>query len=135
MYWLNLNLMLSGEHATNVHCSTACIWSHSFHQVNFNYFFILSMFVNTGIYSCYYLWGLKLKSKYILLHQEAEKIVAMLSELAKVIAQEKQLLEEFYDLFQTIGVFEVTNFNFTWQPRENKVKLASIYSFIWVYRK
>ncbi|KAH1222550.1 QWRF motif-containing protein 3 [Glycine max] len=38
---------------------------------------------------------------------EAEKIVAMLSELAKVIAQEKQLLEEFYDLFQTIGVFEV----------------------------
>lgn len=54
-----------------------------------------------------------MKSKYILLHQEAEKIVAMLSELAKVIAQEKQLLEEFYDLFQTIGVFEVTNFNFT----------------------
>lgn len=54
---------------------------------------------------------LKLKSKYILLlHQEVDKISAMLSELAKVVAREKQLLEEFYDLFQAICVFEVTNF-------------------------
>ncbi|TKY48830.1 QWRF motif-containing protein 3 [Spatholobus suberectus] len=38
---------------------------------------------------------------------EVDKIATMLSELAKVVAQEKQLLEEFYDLFQNISVFEV----------------------------
>ncbi|CAJ1956510.1 unnamed protein product [Sphenostylis stenocarpa] len=38
---------------------------------------------------------------------EVDKIATMLSELAKVVAQEKQLLEEFYDLFQAIYVFEV----------------------------
>ncbi|KAL9322501.1 hypothetical protein ACSQ67_010554 [Phaseolus vulgaris] len=38
---------------------------------------------------------------------EVDKIAAMLSELAKVVAQEKQFLEEFYDLFQAIYVFEV----------------------------
>nr|KYP43477.1 hypothetical protein KK1_035127 [Cajanus cajan] len=41
---------------------------------------------------------------------EVDKIAAMLSELAKIVAREKQLLEEFYDLFQTLYVFEVTNF-------------------------
>ncbi|KAK7324742.1 hypothetical protein VNO77_28549 [Canavalia gladiata] len=36
-----------------------------------------------------------------------DKTAAMLSELAKVVAQEKQLLEEFYHLFQSISVFEL----------------------------
>jgi len=52
----------------------------------------------------------QLYSNQILLHQEVDKIAATLSELAKVVAQEKQLLQEFYDLFQAIYVFEVTNF-------------------------
>ncbi|KAK2424523.1 QWRF motif protein [Trifolium repens] len=36
-----------------------------------------------------------------------DKTTAIVSELAKVVAQEKQLLEEFYDLLHTISVFEV----------------------------
>ncbi|KAL2331740.1 hypothetical protein Fmac_019321 [Flemingia macrophylla] len=39
--------------------------------------------------------------------KEVDKIAAMISELAKVVAQEKQLFEEFYDLFQTLCVFEL----------------------------
>lgn len=42
-----------------------------------------------------------------MLYQLVDKTAAMLSELAKVVAHEKQLLEEFNDLFQTISVFEV----------------------------
>ncbi|CAL0322659.1 unnamed protein product [Lupinus luteus] len=38
--------------------------------------------------------------------KEVDKTAAKLSELAKVVAQEKQLLQEFYDLFQTISVYE-----------------------------
>jgi len=57
-----------------------------------------------------------------LLHQEVDKIAAMLSELAKVVAQEKQFLEEFYDLFQAIYVFEVTNFET--RLTDEKVKLS-----------
>lgn len=52
----------------------------------------------------------QLYSNQILLHQEVDNITATLSELAKVVAQEKQLLEEFYDIFRTIYVFEVTKF-------------------------
>ncbi|WJX39598.1 hypothetical protein P8452_27121 [Trifolium repens] len=36
-----------------------------------------------------------------------DKTTAIVSELAKVVAQEKQLLEEFYDLLHTISVFEL----------------------------
>ncbi|CAI8592644.1 unnamed protein product [Vicia faba] len=36
----------------------------------------------------------------------ADKTAAILSDLAKVVTQEKQLLEEFYDLLHTISVFE-----------------------------
>ncbi|WJX74002.1 hypothetical protein P8452_57718 [Trifolium repens] len=36
-----------------------------------------------------------------------DKTAAIVSELAKVVAQEKQLLEEFYDLLHTISVFEL----------------------------
>jgi len=57
-----------------------------------------------------------------LLHQEVDKIAATLSELAKVVAQEKQLLEEFYDLFQAIYLFEVTNFDT--RLTDQKVKLS-----------
>jgi hypothetical protein len=39
--------------------------------------------------------------------QQVDKTTAIVSELAKVVAQEKQLLEEFYDLLHTISVFEV----------------------------
>lgn len=42
-----------------------------------------------------------------MLYQLVDKTAAMLSELAKVVAHEKQLLDEFNDLFQTISVFEV----------------------------
>lgn len=42
-----------------------------------------------------------------LVYQQVDKTVAMVSELAKVVAQEKQLLEEFYDLLQTTSLFEV----------------------------
>ncbi|OIV96742.1 hypothetical protein TanjilG_11738 [Lupinus angustifolius] len=38
--------------------------------------------------------------------KEVDKTAAMLSELAKVVAQEKQLLQEFYDFFQTISIYE-----------------------------
>ncbi|KAI5412862.1 hypothetical protein KIW84_057476, partial [Lathyrus oleraceus] len=37
----------------------------------------------------------------------ADKTAAILSDLAKVVTQEKQLLEEFYDLLNTISVFEL----------------------------
>ncbi|XP_073222118.1 QWRF motif-containing protein 3 isoform X1 [Cicer arietinum] len=40
-------------------------------------------------------------------HAQVDKTVAMVSELAKVVAQEKQLLEEFYDLLQTTSLFEL----------------------------
>lgn len=43
----------------------------------------------------------------IFLYQQADKTAAILSDLAKVVTQEKQLLEEFYDLLNTISVFEV----------------------------
>lgn len=39
--------------------------------------------------------------------QQVDQTAAILSELAKVITQEKQLLEEFYDLLNNISVVEV----------------------------
>ncbi|XP_061346758.1 uncharacterized protein LOC133292369 isoform X1 [Gastrolobium bilobum] len=48
-----------------------------------------------------------------------DKTAAMLSELAKVVAQERQLLQEFYDLFPTISVFE-------FQERSAKCKLIQL---------
>ena len=42
-----------------------------------------------------------------LLLQQAEKNVALLSKLAKVVAQEKLLLEEFLELLRTISTLEV----------------------------
>lgn len=39
--------------------------------------------------------------------QQAEKNVALLSKLAKVVAQEKLLLEEFLELLRTISTLEV----------------------------
>lgn len=39
--------------------------------------------------------------------KQADKTAAILSDLAKVVTQERQLLEEFYDLLHTISVFEV----------------------------
>ncbi|KAE9599843.1 putative QWRF family protein [Lupinus albus] len=38
--------------------------------------------------------------------KEVDKTAAMLSELAKIVAQEKHLLQEFYDFFQTISIYE-----------------------------
>ncbi|XP_057455452.1 QWRF motif-containing protein 3-like [Lotus japonicus] len=38
---------------------------------------------------------------------QIDKTAAMVSELAKVVALEKQLIEEFYDLFQATSVFEI----------------------------
>ena len=54
---------------------------------------------------------LKLKLKF--LHKQADKTAELLSELAEVVAQEKLLLEEIYDLFRTICVLEVTAINFS----------------------
>jgi len=39
--------------------------------------------------------------------QQVDKTTAILSELAKVVTQEKQLLEEFYDLLHNISIVEV----------------------------
>ncbi|XP_014511432.1 QWRF motif-containing protein 3 [Vigna radiata var. radiata] len=47
---------------------------------------------------------------------EVDNITATLSELAKVVAQEKQLLEEFYDIFRTIYVFEGSGFSIVSPP-------------------
>ncbi|KAJ1410720.1 QWRF family [Sesbania bispinosa] len=51
-----------------------------------------------------------------------DKTAAILSELAKVVAQEKQLLQEFYDLFQTIYFFEL-------QERSMKCNLIQLESW------
>ncbi|MED6185635.1 hypothetical protein PIB30_058996 [Stylosanthes scabra] len=56
-----------------------------------------------------------------------DETALLLSELAKVVAQEKQLLEEFYDLFQTISVFEI-------QERSAKCNLIQLESWQWKHQ-
>ncbi|XP_057727143.1 QWRF motif-containing protein 3 [Arachis stenosperma] len=53
-----------------------------------------------------------------------DETALLLSELAEVVAQEKQLLEEFYDLFQIISVFEI-------QERSAKCNLIQLESWQW----
>ncbi|XP_027343331.1 QWRF motif-containing protein 3-like [Abrus precatorius] len=48
-----------------------------------------------------------IKSMLTTFSSSVDKTATMLSELAKIVAQEKQILEEFYDLFQTISIFEL----------------------------
>lgn len=43
----------------------------------------------------------------ILLHQQAEKTVSLLSQLAEVVVQEKLLIEECLELLQTVSELEV----------------------------
>lgn len=54
--------------------------------------------------------GLKLNLKLKFRHNQAHKITKLLSELAEVVAQEKLLLEEFYNLFRTMCVLEVSKY-------------------------
>ncbi|KAL1345819.1 hypothetical protein AAHE18_08G145300 [Arachis hypogaea] len=57
-----------------------------------------------------------------------DETALLLSELAEVVAQEKQLLEEFYDLFQIISVFEI-------QERSAKCNLIQLESWQWNHQQ
>lgn len=50
--------------------------------------------------------------------EQAEQTVPLLSELAKVVAQEKLLLEECLDLSQTISTLEVIKERYSFQNQE-----------------
>ncbi|KAK7290925.1 hypothetical protein RIF29_05713 [Crotalaria pallida] len=59
---------------------------------------------------------------------EFDKTAAMLSELAKVVAQEKQLLQAFFNFFQTISVYEP-------QEKSMKCNLIQLEGWHWKYRQ
>lgn len=59
------------------------------------------MFMNDALSFCHPKLTLKL------LHHQAEKTATLLSQIAAVIAQEKLLLEECQEIFQTIPILEV----------------------------
>jgi len=74
------------------------------------YLFTLGMFVNTAIFLLLFGEDLKFKLKLKFLHNQAGKTAELLSELARVVAQEKLLLQELTDIFHSMSALEVTKY-------------------------
>jgi len=72
------------------------------------------MFDNSLLILLLYGEKLKLKIKLKFLHNQADGIAGLLSELAKVVVQEKFLLQEFNDIFHTMCLLQVAKCCFSY---------------------
>ncbi|CAJ1978974.1 unnamed protein product [Sphenostylis stenocarpa] len=95
-----------GGFETNIRFSVACIESNKFHEVNVIYFFTHGMFGNITLVLLLSGEDLKLKVKLKFLHNQADEIARLISELAEIVIQEKFLLQEFNDIFHTMCLLE-----------------------------
>jgi len=68
------------------------------------------MFGNTQLVLILSGENLRLKLKLKFLHNQAYKTSELISKLARIVAQEKLLLQEFNDVFHDICVLEVTKY-------------------------
>lgn len=106
---LNYMFVIGGHTISYLH-SWKCGRFHSFYQTNVNLSCTLGrqpLFKPCYIIVLCYLLLLLLWLNFKLLLQQAEKTVVLLSKLAKVVAQEKLVLEHCLELLRTISALEV----------------------------
>lgn len=106
---LNYMFVIGGHTISYLHY-WKCSRFHSFYQINVNLSCTLGrqpLFKPCYIIVLCYLVLMSFWLNFKLLLQQAEKTVVLLSKLAKVVAQEKLVLEHCLELLRTISTLEV----------------------------